>query len=232
MRPKKNVSTDAPVTAVDRATTALTGRATGRRGRGAGLWANAIPLERTETKRERESCDMMSLVKIRHIAEIARASSPATPEPAEPSFQSLGRSAAVRSQRSLPVLVPLDSVFKVGQRVQVFGYWSSGGKLWLPAEVLEVDARDGMVRIKPVPVRERAPPWVHPRGHAPYIDGYDRKAIRPKPKESVLKRQNERVPLVRCRHAHVRLSLSSSYKTESSSWRREKNGRFIPRLRT
>lgn len=70
--------------------------------------------------------------------------------------------------------------------------------------MLEVDATDGMVRIKPVPVRERAAPWVHPRGHAPYVDGYDRKAIRPRPRESVLEKPNERLPLVRYRHFPAR----------------------------
>eukprot|EP01043_Picozoa_sp_COSAG02_P034904 COSAG02_NODE_2467_length_8767_cov_226.095870_1_plen_240_part_00 len=143
---------------------------------------------------------MMSLVKIRKIAEAAKAGAALSeagspPECSEPSFQSVGRGgglSAVRSQRSLQAVVPIDAVFAVGQEVQV---WSKTAKLWLPAQVLELDAIDAMVKIKPLPQLKGARPWVHPRGHAPYIDGYDRSAIRPKPKDADAEERDDRTPL-------------------------------------
>ena len=142
---------------------------------------------------------MLSLVKIRKIAEAAKIATPpeagSPQEWSEPSFQSMERAggvSAVRSQQSLKAVVPIDTVFAVRQEVQV---WSKDDKLWLPAQVLELDAIDAMVKIKPLPVRKGARPWLHPRGHAPYIDGYDRNAIRPKPKEADVAELDDRAPL-------------------------------------
>ena len=81
---------------------------------------------------------MMSMVKIRQIAELARSSPPATPDPVESSLESIGRSegvSALPSRGSIQTLVPIDSVFEMHQLVQV---WSKSEKLWLPATVLEL----------------------------------------------------------------------------------------------
>lgn len=137
---------------------------------------------------------MLSLVKIQKLAELARAG-PTTPEPSDPSFESIGQSdglSGIRSQSLLQALVSVDEVFSVGQLVQA---WSRTEQLWLPAEILDVDPADGMVKIKPAPVLEGAKPWVHPRGHTPYVDGYDRSSVRPMPKDSDAEEVDKRVPL-------------------------------------
>ena len=165
-------------------------------------WQERLRRSTRERQRGREAerkMSMMSLVKIRKIAAAAKtATAPEAGSPqewSEPSFQSIepaGGLSAVRSQRSLKTVVPIDTVFAVGQEVQV---WSKTNKLWLPAQVVELDAIDAMVKIKPLPLRKAARPWVHPRGHAPYIDGYDRNAIRPKPTEADVAERDDRAPL-------------------------------------
>lgn len=139
--------------------------------------------------------NMMSLVKIRQMAELAKhgpATLPVEPEPsAESSFASVGAS-RVHSSSSKAALVPVDSVFEVGRPVQA---WSRAEKRWLPAEVLEIDAEDSMVRIKPIPTLDGAKPWTHPRGHAPYVDGFDRSSIRPMPKDDDRTEEDDTAPL-------------------------------------
>lgn len=124
---------------------------------------------------------MMSLMKIRMIAKLASVDRTEESIELEPSEELSSFSMGVHSQKSKAhSVVQVDSLFEVGRLVQA---WSRTEKRWLPAEVLEVDSEDSMIKIKPTPVLTGARVWEHPRGVTPYIDGFDRSAIRPVPKD-------------------------------------------------
>ena len=125
---------------------------------------------------------MMSLMKIKMIAELANIDQSEEAEVSiEPSEELSSFSLGVHSQKSRAHgVVPVDSLFEVGRPVQA---WSRTEQRWLPAEVLEVDSEDSMVKIRPTPTLKGARVWEHPRGVTPYIDGFDRSAIRPVPKD-------------------------------------------------